>query len=127
MQSRLLIRQIEELSGENIDVCFQCGCCTAGCPVSEEMDPKPREAMLLLQMGRPEDVINSRGIWLCASCMTCGARCPRGIDYAKIAEACRTLVLRAKQSEVDPDDAMPEELEDVPQQAFIAGYRKFAG
>jgi heterodisulfide reductase subunit C len=125
--ARRLVRQIEELSGEDIAVCFQCGQCTAGCPVAEEMDPKPREAMLLLQLGRPEQVINSRGIWLCASCLTCGTRCPRRIDYAKIAEACRAIVLRGKESGIDPDSALADELEEIPQQAFVAAYRKFAG
>ncbi|MFO7674876.1 MAG: 4Fe-4S dicluster domain-containing protein [bacterium] len=125
--ARRLIRQIEELSGEDIAVCFQCGQCTGGCPVADEMDPKPREAMLFLQLGLPEQVINSRGIWLCASCLTCGTRCPRRVDYAKIAEACRAILLRGKRSEFDPDSAIPEELEEVPQQAFIAAYRKFAG
>ena len=122
-----LIRQIEELSGEDIASCFQCGQCTGGCPVADEMDPKPREAMLLLQLGMPELVVNSTGIWLCSSCLTCGTRCPRRVDYAKIAEACRAILLRGKHSEFDPDNAISEELEDVPQQAFIAAYRKFAG
>ena len=126
-KAQQLIRQIAELSGEDIAACFQCGQCTGGCPVSEEMDPKPREAMLLLQLGMPELVVNSNGIWLCASCLTCGTRCPRRVDYAKIAEACRAIVLRGRRSEYDPDNAVPEELEDVPQQAFIAAYRKFAG
>lgn len=126
-KSRKLLRQIAELSGEDYDVCYQCGCCTAGCPVADEMDPGPREALLLLQLGRPEELVQSKGIWLCASCMTCGERCPREIDYARIAEACRAIVLRAGESRLDPDAATPEELEEVPQQAFIAGYRKFAG
>ena len=90
------------------------------------MDVNPRQAMLLLRMGMVDEVLNSHGIWLCAACMTCGSRCPRGIDYARVAEACRAIVLRRKQSRLDPDSALPEELEDVPQQAFIAGYRKFS-
>jgi heterodisulfide reductase subunit C len=122
-----LLAQIAELSGEDIEACYQCGTCSAGCPVAEEMDPKPREAMMLLRLGQAKDVLESHGIWLCASCMTCGERCPKKIDYAKIAEACRAIVLRAGDSRLDPDDATPEELEEVPQQAFIAGYRKFAG
>lgn len=126
-KSQQLIRQIEELSGEDISACFQCGQCTGGCPVAEEMDPKPREAMLLLQLGRPEAVVNSAGIWLCASCLTCGTRCPRRVDYAKITEACRAILLRGKSSEYDPDNPVPAELEEVPQQAFIAAFRKFAG
>jgi len=56
----------------------------------------------------------------------CGTRCPRGVDYARIAEACRAIILRSKVSRVDPDTVTPEELDDIPQQAFIASFRKFS-
>jgi len=64
---------------------------------------------------------------MCASCMVCGSRCPRGVDYAKIAEACRAIVLRTKETVVDPDTLVDQDYEEIPQQAFIAGFRKFAG
>lgn len=126
-ERRETVGQIELLSGQEIGRCFQCGVCTAGCPTSEEMDLNPRQAMLLLRLGVVDEVLSCNGIWLCASCLVCGTRCPRGIDYARIAEACRALVLRRKQSHVDPDTATEKELEEIPQQAFIAGYRKFSG
>ncbi len=122
-----LLKQIEALSGQQTMSCYQCGSCAAGCPVGQEMEPNPRQALLWLRMGMVEELLDSAGIWLCTSCMVCGARCPRNIDYARITEACRAIVLRGKQSKLDPDNIVPDELEDVPQQAFIAGYRKFAG
>lgn len=121
-----LVSRIEELSGQRISECYQCGCCTAGCPVGELMDPPPSRAIRLLQLGRAEELLASEGIWVCASCLVCGTRCPRNVDYAKIAEACRTLVLRARRSRVDPDVVSDQDLEDVPQQAFIASFRKFS-
>ncbi len=122
-----LVRQIEQLSGQTVGDCYQCGGCTAGCPVGEAMVPPPSKAIRLLQLGRARELLASTGIWMCASCMVCGTRCPRGVDYAKIAEACRAIVLRAKGPGVDPDTVGMQDYEHIPQQAFIAGFRKFAG
>lgn len=121
-----LLSQIEELSGQVVADCYQCGCCTAGCPIGEAMDPPPSKAIRLLQLRRVRELLGSTGIWLCASCLVCGTRCPRAVDYARIAEACRALVLRSKQSHVDPDTVTNPDLEDIPQQAFIASFRKFS-
>ncbi len=125
-KSRALIEEIEELSGQRIIDCYQCGCCTAGCPVGEWMDPPPSKAIRLLQLGQVEELLESEGIWLCASCLVCGTRCPRNVDYARISEACRIINLRRKKSVVDPDTVGDEDLQDVPQQAFIAAFRKFS-
>jgi heterodisulfide reductase subunit C len=121
-----LRQQLEELSGQNVTDCYQCGCCTAGCPISTAMDPPPSKAIRLLQLGKADELLASDGIWMCASCLVCGTRCPRAVDYARIAEACRALILRSKQSRVDPDTVTPPELEEIPQQAFIASFRKFS-
>ncbi len=121
-----LLAQIEQLSGQRVSDCYQCGCCTAGCPIGEWMDPPPSKAIRILQLGRAEELLASEGIWLCASCLVCGTRCPRNVDYARIAEACRLIVLRGKRSVVDPDSVTESDLEDVPQQAFIASFRKFS-
>lgn len=120
------LQLIEELSGQTIADCYQCGCCTAGCPVGTAMDPPPSKAIRLLQLGRVDELLASEGVWLCASCLVCGTRCPRAVDYARIAEACRAIVLRNKHSRVDPDTVATPDLADIPQQAFIASFRKFS-
>jgi heterodisulfide reductase subunit C2 len=119
-----LLEQIGSLSAQIVSDCYQCGCCTSGCPIGEAMNPPPSKAIRLLQLGKIEELLASDGIWMCASCMVCGTRCPRGVDYARIAEACRAIVLRSKQSRVDPDTVAAPELEEIPQQAFIAAFRK---
>jgi len=121
------LRQIEELSGQSVADCYQCGCCTAGCPLAEVMDPGPAQAIRMLQLGRAAELLASDGIWLCASCMVCGSRCPRGVDYAAIAEACRALRIRGRLGRVGPESVTEDECEEVPQQAFMAAFRKFSG
>ncbi|MCX8127053.1 MAG: heterodisulfide reductase subunit C, partial [Dehalococcoidia bacterium] len=37
--------QVERLSGENVARCYQCGKCSAGCPVAFAMDLAPRRIM----------------------------------------------------------------------------------
>jgi heterodisulfide reductase subunit C len=90
------------------------------------MDPPPSKAIRLLQLDRADELLASSGIWMCASCLVCGTRCPRAVDYARIAEACRAIILRSRQSKVDPDTVTAPELEEIPQQAFIASFRKFS-
>jgi heterodisulfide reductase subunit C len=120
-----LVAQIEQLSGQKIADCYQCGECTSGCPVGEQMDPVPSKAVRMLQLGMAKDLLQSDGIWLCAACMVCGSRCPRGVDYGKISDACRALVLREKKLRVEPDKVDKALVADAPQQAFVAAFRKF--
>jgi len=60
--------KVEELSEQNIYACYQCGKCSAGCPSISEMDISPSEIIRLVQLGEEEEVLNSKTIWVCASC-----------------------------------------------------------
>jgi len=42
--------KVEELSGQNVFECYQCGMCSAGCPLAEEMDLLPNQVLHALQM-----------------------------------------------------------------------------
>ena len=118
-------KDIEELSGQKLSDCYQCGECTAGCPTAFAMEPVPSQSIRLLQLGKYSELLESAGIWLCAACNVCGERCPRGVDYSKIADACRTIVLRNKITHVTLEKVDKKFILDAPQQAFIAAFRKF--
>jgi heterodisulfide reductase subunit C len=115
--------KIEELSGENIDLCFQCGGCSSGCPLTEEMDLLPSTIMRYAQLGI-EEALESTTIWVCSTCFNCEVRCPRGIDIANVMEALRQTVLRTKYDRVSLDDLTPEELRELPQIAIVSNLRK---
>ena len=83
-----LVKEVEELCGENLFGCYQCGTCSAGCPFIEDMDLSPDEVIRYIILDRKE-VFNSKTIWLCAACFTCAERCPRDINITKIMEAFR--------------------------------------
>lgn len=83
------IADIEKKSGVKLHECYQCGKCSAGCPMAESMDLMPRQVIRCLQLGLLEDALGSRTPWICASCHTCSARCPHSVDIAAVMESVR--------------------------------------
>lgn len=87
------LQKLGEISGQNVFACYQCGKCSAGCLFAEHMDVLPNQVIRLLQLG-DEGVLAARAPWVCAACLACSVRCPKGVDVARIMEALRQLALR---------------------------------
>jgi len=85
------VRKVEALSGTSVRRCFQCGKCSAGCPMASFMEHPPNRVVRLLQLGQWERVLAGRSIWYCASCETCATRCPNKVNLAAIMDALRKL------------------------------------
>lgn len=119
------VSKVEELSGQNLMACYQCGKCSAGCPAISRMDILPNQIIRLIQLGMKNELVKSKSIWICASCMTCNARCPKGINIAEVIEAVRQILLRKRRDHVELKDLSKEEKSDVPPIALIACFRKF--
>jgi heterodisulfide reductase subunit C len=86
-------QQVKEISGENLDRCYQCFTCSLGCPVSPDMDYYPDQVIRMVQLGLKEQVLNSSAIWLCLGCETCVARCPNEIDILRVMDTLREIAI----------------------------------
>ncbi len=122
-----LAKKVELISGQNLFACYQCGNCTAGCPVAFAMEIGPHEVIRYTLLGLEEEVLRVNTFWLCASCLQCTSRCPKGIDIARVMDALRMAVLRKKERKdyIQISQLSEDFLERVPQIAFISGFRKF--
>jgi heterodisulfide reductase subunit C len=91
------------------------------------MEMGPHEVIRYTLLGLEEEVLGVNTFWLCASCLQCTSRCPKGIDIARVMDALRMVVLRKKerQDHIQIPDFPEGFLEKVPQIAFISGFRKF--
>ena len=118
------IEKINQLSGQDINKCFQCGTCGGACPMSARMETLPRRIMRMLQLGMAERVPELETGWECASCHSCSVNCPRGIDLARVMEAVRLLVLRKNINKIEPSRLPAGDIRDLPQIALVSGFRK---
>lgn len=95
-EKRSLAGEIKDLTGKNPAACYQCGKCSAGCPMAEEMKRRPHEIMRLIQLGLGEALLDEESPWLCLTCETCTARCPNECDPAKIIDGLRELAQKSE-------------------------------
>ena len=99
-----LIKRVQDLSGQQVMACYQCGECTAGCPMAFAMDLMPNRVMRMVQVGCAKPTLESSSIWLCAGCETCATRCPKGVELSKVMDALRQIAIadgvRARESDV---------------------------
>jgi len=81
--------------GEKLKVCYACGVCTAGCPVSEiSEDFDPRKIIRMVLMGMKERVLSSDFIWYCTQCFTCSGHCPQNVKFTDIMRVLRDMAVK---------------------------------
>jgi heterodisulfide reductase subunit C len=119
------VKKIEELSGQKLLACYQCGKCSAGCPAVSEMDILPNQVIRFAQLGLKDELLESKSVWVCASCYTCNVRCPKGIKIAEVMEAVRQILLRKRKDHVEVPMLTDEQKAGVPAIALISNFRKF--
>ncbi len=117
--------KVQELAGQQLLACYQCGKCSAGCPLAAYMDIPPAQMIRLAQLGLERELLECEAIWLCVSCMTCNSRCPKGVRIAELIDSLRQIKLRARQDHLELEQLPAGSLQGVPPIALVGAMRKF--
>ena len=110
--------QVSEWSHQNVQRCYYCLRCSAGCPAAEFMEYTPAQILRLVQLGQKETLLQSSAIWLCIGCETCGTRCPNEIHAGAVIDALRQMSLAEGAEPGEPKIAKLHE-------AFLDSIRRF--
>jgi len=84
-----LYREVEKFGARDMEICMQCGNCSASCPLSEGTNPFPRKIYRYLQLGLKDKLLKSPVPWLCYYCGECNKDCPREAEPAETMMATR--------------------------------------
>jgi ferredoxin len=72
-----LLDEIKKYGAFDISACFNCGNCTAVCPLSENGASFPRKMIRFGQIGVKSEILKAKEPWLCYYCAECSETCPR--------------------------------------------------
>ena len=79
-------RAVSETVPGSLSSCYQCGTCTAICP----MNVPVRSIMRGAQVGI-KDLAITDSLWLCATCKECEVACPRDVEITGVIHSLRGL------------------------------------
>ncbi len=85
-----IAQAVEEVGGEELRKCYQCGTCTSVCPWGNLMDFNPRNFIQMVNLGL-EDF--EEAVWTCVNCKLCWDRCPQQINIPELFQAVRSVLL----------------------------------
>ena len=75
-----LMKDLEHFGLKDAKKCYNCGNCTAICPLSTPENQFPRKFVRYIQLGQKDKILQSPEPWLCYYCGDCSTACPRGAD-----------------------------------------------
>ena len=73
--------------------CFNCGNCTAVCPLAQDSAGFPRRMIRMAQVGMERELLASEDLWRCYACGECTRTCPRQADPAEFMAAARSYAI----------------------------------
>ena len=83
------LSELKDYGAINTEACFNCGSCTAICPLTSDQHPFPRDMIRLAQLGLKDRILESTDPWQCYYCGQCTETCPRGAEPAEAMMALR--------------------------------------
>jgi ferredoxin len=86
---RNLLPELARFGAPDISACFNCGVCSAVCPLSIEGASFPRRMSRYAQLGQRDKLLASPELWSCYGCSECTDSCPAGADPASFMASAR--------------------------------------
>ncbi|MFX1293532.1 MAG: 4Fe-4S dicluster domain-containing protein [Promethearchaeota archaeon] len=80
--------------GRTILYCYQCGTCSAGCPVLSALEFMPHQIIHMTLLGLKKEVLECNTLWLCATCYLCNERCPQGVEVSNVFFALKNIAVQ---------------------------------
>ncbi len=77
----------------DVNACFNCGNCTAVCPLTTEDSTFPRRLIRYAQVGMKDELLSSKELWTCYACGECSETCPRQAEPADFMAAARRYAI----------------------------------
>jgi ferredoxin len=84
-----LLPEVKAYGAFDVDACFNCGTCTAICPLSEADTSFPRRIIRYAQVGMKDELLASKELWTCYACGQCSETCPRQAEPSEFMAASR--------------------------------------
>lgn len=81
--------ELAEILRAEVASCYQCGKCSASCPVASAMETLPHQIVALARLAEVGELVRGESLWLCVGCGTCRSRCPNGIDVGRVIDLLR--------------------------------------
>jgi len=88
-----LMTEIKKYGTVNVEKCFNCGNCTAICPLTANGETFPRRLIRYAQLGLKKPLLESKELWMCYACGECTQTCPRQADPGEFMAAARRYAI----------------------------------
>jgi len=85
-----IAQTVEEVGGEELRKCYQCGTCSAVCPWGKLLPFSPRNFIEMVRLGLEGF---EEATWTCVNCKLCWDRCPQDINIPQLFQSVRNILL----------------------------------
>ena len=89
----LFIETLQRYGAFDITACFNCGNCSAVCPLSSDNDSFPRKMIRYSQIGAKDRLLSCKELWLCYYCGECSDTCPRQAEPGEFMASARRYAI----------------------------------
>ena len=87
--------ELDRFGAFDVRGCFNCGNCTAVCPLSQGGESFPRRLIRFAQLGMRDRLASSKEVWLCYYCGECSETCPRQAEPGEFMASARRYFISA--------------------------------